>query len=168
MSQTFFTYEQQINKLMSEKMLSIPDKEYARKTLEQLSYYSLIGGYKEPFKHTASEKYKHGVTLEEIVAFYLFDEELRTLFLKYILHVERHIKSILSYHFCEKYGSHQQEYLNPHNYTLTQKNTCEVNKLVHSLQKTMVKDYFLSTSAKQSLTQHYIKNWQSPKKEGNI
>lgn len=137
MSQTFFTYEQQINKLMLEKMLSIPDKEYARKTLEQLSYYSLVGGYKEPFKHAASGKYKHGVTFEEIVALYLFDEELRTLFLKYILHVERHIKSILSYHFCEKYGAHQQEYLNPHNYTLTLKNSCEVNKLVYSIQKTI-------------------------------
>lgn len=56
MSQTFLTYEQQLNKLMYEKMLSIPDEEYARDTLEKLSYYSLIGGYKEPFKHAASGK----------------------------------------------------------------------------------------------------------------
>lgn len=135
MSQTFLTYEQQLNKLIYEKMLSIPDEEYARDTLEKLSYYSLIGGYKEPFKHAASGNYKHGVTFEEIVSLYFFDEELRTLFLKYILHIERHMKSIISYHFCEKYGEQQQEYLNPNNYTLTKKNINEVNRLVYSMQK---------------------------------
>lgn len=137
LSQTFFTYGQQLNKLMSEKMLSIPDTAYAKEALEQLSYYSLIGGYKEPFKHAASGKYKYGVTFEEIVSLYFFDEELRTLFLKYILHVERHMKSIISYHFCEKYGEQQQEYLNPNNYTLTKKNTNDVTRLVYSIRKTI-------------------------------
>lgn len=105
LSQTFFTYEQQIDKLINEKNLCIPNKNFAKETLEQLSYYSLIGGYKEPFKHTSSGNYKYGVTFEEIVALYYFDEELRTLFLKYILHIERHTKSIISYYFCEKYGN---------------------------------------------------------------
>lgn len=135
MSQKFFTYEQQINKLTSEKMLYISSEEYARETLENLSYYSLIGGYREPFKHAASGNYKHGVTFEEIVSLYFFDEELRTLFLKYILHIERHMKSVISYHFCEKYGERQQEYLNPNNYTLTPKNTNDVNRLIHSIKK---------------------------------
>lgn len=135
MSQFFSTYEQQLNKLIYGKRLSIPHKDFAIKTLEKLSYYSLIGGYKEPFMHVASGKYKHGVTFEEIVALYHFDEELRILFLKYILHVERHMKSLISYHFCEKYGENQQEYLNPCNYALTKKNNAEVNKLIHSIQK---------------------------------
>ncbi len=87
MSQTFFTYEQQIDKLINEKNLYITDRKFAEETLEQLSYYSLIGGYKEPFKHASSGNYKHGVTFEEIVALYYFDEELRTFFLKYILHI---------------------------------------------------------------------------------
>ncbi len=135
MSQFFSTYEQQLNKLMSEKMLLISHKDSTIKTLEKLSYYSLIGGYKEPFKHAASGKYKHGVTFEEIVALYHFDEELRILFLKYILRIERHMKSLISYCFCEKYGEKQQEYLNPHNYALTKKNISEVNKLIYSIQK---------------------------------
>ena len=102
MSKIFFTYEQQSNKLQQEKGLIIPDIISATKTLEQLSYYSLIGGYKQLFKHTPSQNYKYGVTFDELVAFYYFDEELRSLFLKYILHIERHIKSLLSYYFCEK------------------------------------------------------------------
>lgn len=79
--------------------------------------------------------HKYGVTFEEIVALYYFDEELRTLFLKYILHVERHMKSTISYHFCEKYGSQQSSYLDKTNYTLTKKNISEVKKLIYSLQK---------------------------------
>ena len=46
MGKAFFTYEQQLYKLQSEKELTISDPSYALKTLEQLSYYSLIGGYK--------------------------------------------------------------------------------------------------------------------------
>lgn len=47
MAQKFMTYEQQLNKLQADKGLTIPDADFARKTLEEISYYSLIGGYKE-------------------------------------------------------------------------------------------------------------------------
>ena len=122
MPKTFFTYEQQLNKLQNEKQLTITNLAYAEEVLEKLSYYSLIGGYKNLFKHPASGNYIYGVTFEEIVAFYYFDEELRTLFLKYILHVERHMKSMISYYFCEKYGENQSAYLDEHNYNLSKKN----------------------------------------------
>lgn len=80
MPKTFFTYEQQLNKLQNEKQLTITNPAYAEEILEKLSYYSLIGGYKNLFKHPASGNYIYGVTFEEIVSFYYFDEELRTLF----------------------------------------------------------------------------------------
>lgn len=97
----FLTYDQQIQKLQVEKKLSITDERYAREMLSKLSYYSLIRGYKDLFKHKPSGKYLHGVTFEELVSFYYFDEQLRNLFLKYILHVERHIKSTVSYFFVK-------------------------------------------------------------------
>lgn len=121
MQKEFFTYEQQLNKLTQEKALIIPDVHKAKQALEELSYYSLISGYKGLFKNAPSQKYAYGVTFEELVAFYYFDEDLRSLFMKYILHVERHMKSLLSYYFCEKYGVHDTEYLNINNYTLTKK-----------------------------------------------
>ena len=96
-AKTFLTYEQQLQFLETQKNLIISDHTYAEKILEELSYYSLVSGYKSPFKHVSSNKYLPGVTFEELVAFYYFDEELRTLFLKYLLHVERHIKSMFSY-----------------------------------------------------------------------
>ncbi len=137
MTKEFFTYEQQLNKLQNEKELLIPNRDFAKITLEKLSYYSLIGGYKQLFKHSPSQKYLYGVTFEELVAFYYFDEELRSLFMKYILHVERHIKSLLSYHFCEKYGESDTAYLNVNNYALSKRNSAQIHRLVHSLQKSI-------------------------------
>ena len=135
MPKAFLTYKQQLFTLEHEKQLAIPDQDYAKRMLEEISYYSLIGGYKTLFKHNASNKYAHGVTFDELVSFYYFDEELRTLFLKYILHVERHMKSMFSYHFCEKYGEHQNHYLDANCYNYNNKNKHQVQKLVHSLQK---------------------------------
>lgn len=155
MAQTFLTYDQQIQKLQTEKQLIITDTSYAKNILSKLSYYSLIGGYKSLFQHAPSRKFLYGVTLEELVSFYYFDEELRTLFLKYILHVERNIKSTVSYYFCEKYGECQTGYLSASNYTLTKKNTNEINKLVHSLKKA------ISTPSHYDYINHHAKIYKN-------
>ena len=135
MAKTFLTYQQQLHILEHDKQLTIPDPDYAKRMLEEISYYSLIGGYKSLFKHNPSNKYAYGVTFDELVSFYYFDEELRTLFLKYILHVERHMKSMFSYHFCEKYGEQQTFYLDVNSYNYNKRNQQEIQRLVHSLQK---------------------------------
>lgn len=131
MAKTFLTYEEQLHILQNEKQLSITDLAFAQTTLQKLSYYSLIDGYKAPFKPLHSGKYYYGVTFEEILAFYTFDEELRSLFLKYILKVEQHMKSMISYHFCEKYGETQTGYLTATNYNLNKKNNAAIQRLVH-------------------------------------
>ena len=133
MQKTFMTYEQQLNYLECNKDLIIPDRKYAKTMLERISYYSLIGGYKEPFKHRPSGKYLRGVTFDEIVSFYLFDEQLRSLFLKYILHVERELKSTISYHFSEKYGSDQTKYLDTSNFVSDPKHRGEISRLVKTM-----------------------------------
>ena len=50
MEKKFLTYDQQIEKLQNEKQLTISDVPTAIHTLEHISYYSLISGYKNPFK----------------------------------------------------------------------------------------------------------------------
>ena len=134
---TFLTYSEQIEKLKKEKALIINDIPYATSILKKLSYYSLISGYKVPFKSPSAQKFIYGVTFEELVSFYYFDEELRTLFFKYIIHVEKHIKSLISYHFCDKYGENQCEYLNINNYTVTKHNAKDVQSLINSLQNSI-------------------------------
>ncbi|MEE1242319.1 MAG: Abi family protein [Frisingicoccus sp.] len=133
----FLTYDEQIEKLTKEKQLVISDIDFAKDMLQKLSYFSLISGYKDLFKHKPSGNYLYGVTFEEITAFYYFDEELRTLFLKYILHVERQLKSMLSYYFCEKYGEPQTAYLNANNYNLHHKTSKNIYRLIHTLNKSI-------------------------------
>ena len=135
MAQSFLTYEQQIDKLINEKNLMIDDKEYAISTLKDIGYFALVGGYKDLFKNPTTKKYKDGTKFEDIVALYKFDENLRELFLKYILKIERHLRSVISYYFCEKYGENQSFYLDKNNYASYSTYEMAVDTLVEKLDK---------------------------------
>ncbi len=135
MAQSFLSYEQQIDKLVNDKNLIIAEKEYAIDALKRFGYFALIGGYKELFKNPTTQKYKDGTNFEDVVALYKFDENLRELFLKYILKIERHLRSIISYCFCEKYGEHQSFYLDEKNFSIYPKYSADVKRLVGELDK---------------------------------
>ena len=133
MAKPFLSFKDQIEKLENEKQLKIPDHAYAEQMLGEIGYFSLIGGYKSPFKNSTTKKYRDGVSFEDIVALYKFDENLRELFLKYILQIERHIRSFLSYYFTEKYGEQQSFYLDAKNYIGSPKRKSDVAKLIGTL-----------------------------------
>lgn len=63
---------------------------------------------------------------------YLYDAALREIFLKYILIVERHIKSSISYHFSELYGNGMADYQNFSNYDFGNHKT-QVQKLFQKI-----------------------------------
>lgn len=134
MSKPFLTYEQQIA-LLKGKHLIIANEEYAQKTLSQIGYFSLIGGYKHPFKNKTTRMYRDGVTFEDIVSLYTFDESLRHLFLRYLLMVERNIKTRVAYVFCNAHGDLQAEYLNVNSYTSTPAKQNDVKRLVQTLSR---------------------------------
>lgn len=135
MAKPFLSYAAQINHLENNKNLVVADHAYALRMLQQIGYFSLIGGYKKPFKNPTTKKYQDGTTFESIVSLYKFDENLRELFLKYILQIERHIRSLLSYHFTDKHGEQQSHYLNPANYTQDRKYAADVTRLINTLSK---------------------------------
>lgn len=135
MAKPFLTYDGQIEKLEKEKNLVISDREYAEFMLKQIGYFGLISGYKELFKNKTTNKYKDGTTFEDIVALYKFDENLRELFLKYILQLERHIRSLASYYFTEKYGERQENYLNSNNYIQNKYYINDISRLIDMLDK---------------------------------
>ena len=76
MPKPFLTYEQQLAKLRDEKHLVIFDEESASNKLKRIGYYSLISGYKHLFRVLQQKNYKDGVSFDEIVALYEFDESL--------------------------------------------------------------------------------------------
>lgn len=135
MPKPFLTYEQQLVKLRDEKYIVIADEAGTLCKLQQVGYYSLVSGYKHLFRLPAQKIYKDGTAFEELVSLYEFDEALRELFLHYLLHIERHVRSLLSYYFTEKYGEAQSAYLLKTNYNYVRKHQQGIDRLVHELQK---------------------------------
>jgi abortive infection bacteriophage resistance protein len=105
---TFKNHDELISLLIKRGIdISTSDKRSrAKKILQHIGYYNLINGYSKLFLSatTPDDKYKHGTTVDEIYSLYEFDRRLRDIFFKYILEVETHIKSLISYVFPQKYG----------------------------------------------------------------
>lgn len=133
MTKPFLSFENQIKYLEEDKGLIISDRVFAKSMLMQIGYFGLIGGYKTPFKDATTHKYRNGITFDDIVALYKFDENLRELFLKYIFQIERHIRALLSNHFAEKYGEAQIHYLNPKNFSSEPRHKKNVARLIGDL-----------------------------------
>lgn len=111
----FLDYQSQIDYL-KQKQLIIADEVSAMAILEKISYYGLINGYKDIFKDPVTNNFYPGTTFENIYNLYLFDAELREVFLKYILIFEKHVKSSIAYHFTNTYGNGIAFYQNTNNY----------------------------------------------------
>lgn len=140
----FLVYQDQIA-LLKKKGLLITNDAHAIQFLKQYSYFDLITGYKKPFKQKNGQ-YKLHTRIEDIVRLYTFDESLRALFLQYILKVEKHIKSLLSYVFCVQYGTNEQRFLSPTNY-ISQHIKQDIQRLITELKR-------VQSSSKY----HYIKH----------
>ena len=132
-SKEFLTFSQQIKHLKFDKQLDIANEKSAEELLQRIGYFSLIDGYKELFRIPFTKKYKPGTAFDEIVALYQFDSELRELFLKYLLQIERHIGNLIAYYFVELHGTSQAEYMNPANYNHISRNKRTISGLMRKL-----------------------------------
>ncbi len=134
MVKPFLTYEQQLQKLNTEKGLIIDDSASALETLRQIGYFSIIGGYKTPFINPMTRIYKDNTTFEDVLSLYNFDRTLRDIFFRYICDVELHMRELISYYFCKRHGELQNQYLTSLNYDCSTKNKLvAVNKLTSIL-----------------------------------
>lgn len=123
----FLTYEQQLE-LLKKKKLKIPDEEKAIVYLKRYSYYSLISGYKDIFKVEKNGNYRSDANFNLIVQLYVLDSYLRNLFLKQLISIEKNMKSLYSYAFCEVFGDSSASYLNATNYDYTDRNQDLINE----------------------------------------
>lgn len=131
MEKEFKTYDEQIQ-LLKKKNLIIDDVNHAKHILKNASYFALINGYKKPFK-SDNGNYKENTRFEDIENLYEFDENLRVCMFKYLLLIERKIKSSISYHFSHEYRC-ADNYFNVNNYNYVgSHNIQEINKLVSIL-----------------------------------
>ena len=111
------------------------DAQYAENILKQVGYYNLINGYSKLFLDNSNHnKYIDGTKIGEINALYQFDRVLRSIFFQYILKVESHIKSLISYSFSEKYG-HSNYLLYTNFNTMSKDNPSQITKLISGIQR---------------------------------
>lgn len=57
MAKPFLTFQAQISFLEQDKNLLVENHAFAEAMLTQIGYFSLIGGYKTPFKNPTTQKY---------------------------------------------------------------------------------------------------------------
>lgn len=136
----FLTYDQQIEHLKNVKKLIITDDASARKSLHNISYYALVGGYKSLFYDPMTRTYLPGTTFDDLLTLYEFDESLRTQVFEYSNIIEQKLRSAISYAFCENYGNLQDDYLNPSHYRNTRMSRYSIGKLVNILEHIVTKD----------------------------
>jgi len=148
----FLTYDNQITLLKQQGMI-VSDEAFAKDVLENIGYYELVNGYKAIFKRKGSSSYLPGTTFEELLTLYKFDENLRQLFFKYILRIEIHMRSILSYAFCERFGNRQAAYLKRENYDIDGPAADEINHLIGEL------DYAANRGSQAVYVMYYRKKY---------
>lgn len=130
----FKTSRQQINILRSRGLVINKRGQGSKviKILEKENYYSVVNGYKKPFIiSTCPETYITGCSFEELYSLFVFDRNVRLIYLKYILKIEHYIKTVLAHEFSRIYGNNS--YLNPANFDSTPCKLPQISKLINKI-----------------------------------
>lgn len=100
----FQTYDQLLINLESKNII-IDNRELALRTLSNQSYYGIVNGYKNMFPtDTSGDKFTIPVKFTDLYAVQLIDANLSSVILKYILYIEKSLKSKISYIVAQNYG----------------------------------------------------------------
>lgn len=108
----FKTYDELI-KIMESRNIEVANHDFAKRILSDISYYTLVNGYKNTFLSLdGSDSFIPGTKLEELYTIHIIDSSLCSILLKYILYVERSLKSKISYIVSKNYGVYTDIYDN--------------------------------------------------------
>lgn len=146
----FKSYDSQI-KILKQRGLIIKSPTNCKNILKRENYYNIINGYKDIFLdlNSNNEKYLIGTTFENIYALYIFDENLRNLFLKYILKFETLLKTKVAYYHSKVHNS-KFNFFDINNF---QGNSSKITKLIANISNDINKNNIEKT--KNSFS-HYI------------
>lgn len=96
------TINEQIENL-KEKGLIVEDEEYAKRILNDISYFRLIKAYSPNLK-LRNGSYNDGITFEQIVDLYLFNANFRQILFSEIEKIEINMRCRIGNYFAGKYG----------------------------------------------------------------
>lgn len=152
----FKTYDEQLAILKSRGIDLASSHEYkkAKNIIQREGYYKLINGYKSPFLDPTfdEEHFFPNTKIGEIYALYIFDRRLREIFLRYILHVETNIKTLISYTISENYG--HDNYLLYKNFNTDKKEASnEISGVIADMHQA------ISKNSSDPCIKHYLQNY---------
>lgn len=100
----FKTYDELID-IMISRNIEVNDRSFAENALSNMSYYTLVNGYKNTFlSPDGNDIFVSGTKFEELYTLHVLDTNLSSILLKYILHIEHSLKSKVSYIVSKNYG----------------------------------------------------------------
>ncbi|WP_434337906.1 Abi family protein [Mycoplasma capricolum] len=152
----FKTFQEQIEILKSRGLI-ISNEQKAIEILKQENYYNIVNGYKDLFLKKSLDNnqdiFIENTNFDELYSLFLFDRELRSILLKYILIFERDFKTTIAYNFSKKYNKNNRidSYLYPENY---KDNYIDVLNFISTINQTIV-----LKSEKTDYIKHYIKQY---------
>ncbi|MDT2744328.1 Abi family protein [Enterococcus asini] len=136
MAKPFSSIGNQIG-ILRDRNLKIPDDklDLVEHILKTENYYNIVNGYKCIFLDDEltsienDDRYKKDTSFFEIYEVFLFDREIRNLFLRSLLIFESHFKSVVSYRFSEQFKS-QDSYLDEENFVKDTNRLADIKKLI--------------------------------------
>ncbi len=162
----FKTYDELID-LMESRNIEIKDRDFTRMVLSSLSYYTIINGYKNTFLAIpGSDHFVKGTTFENLYTLHIIDTSLNSIVLKYILFVERYLKTRISYLISQKYGvytdssdmtnTNPADYLCQNNYG---RNARGRNNILKSIKGSLSSDRINTIVAHYASAKNHIPPW---------
>lgn len=107
----FSSIKDQIEKIL-DKNIIIQNNDYVDKALKNHSYYTLVNGYKHLYlKDNETDFMTDGTLFEHFTEAYFIDVDISVLIFKYILFIERSLRTRVSYIIARDIGVKQEKYL---------------------------------------------------------
>lgn len=153
-----FVKHNKMLKLLRERNVIISNGSNAKRILERENYYCIINGYKTLFLENnismeiKSEKFRKGVTFEEIADLFEFDRELKQLMLFEIIKFESFAKTVISHEFHRIFPE-KNSFLAFENYTVEESRTRDVLNVISTLSNQISKQ-------RNNAVTYYIENYQ--------
>mgnify|MGYP001018848842 CR=1 FL=1 len=126
----FVSIEDQIE-LLKEKRVCFEDRrlKFIRICLQNHSYYAIINGFKDLYDVSYDETkklevFKDKVPFDDLYTLFTIDSSLNNILFKYIIHVERSLKTKISHTIASQFGIAEPDYLDSRKY----RNTKNLNK----------------------------------------
>lgn len=110
----FKTLDEQIEILKNRK-LKFKDEKKSKEYLLYNNYYNIINCYSKYFLNS-QEKYIEDTYFENIIDVHHFDKNIKAIFFKYLIEIEKTFKSVFAYRYSEYFKDKRYSYLDINNY----------------------------------------------------